>query len=128
MQQLINALLKYKNYLLYFGLLFLSILFLNKRSFYHQSIFSDISLYFSGNVNFLSQGIINYFSLAKINSQLRLENEKLKIFELAFQQKKEKKIDVFESLGFKIISARIIRNSYSKARNYLVLDLSLIHI
>ena len=122
MQQLINALLKYKNYLLYFGLLFLSILFLNKRSIYHQSIFSNISLYFSGNVNFLSQGIINYFSLAKINSQLKSENEKLKIYELAFQQKKEEKIDALESFGFKIVSARIIKNSYSKARNFLLLD------
>ena len=44
MRQLINALLKYKNILLYLGLLIISLIFLNQRSFYHQSIFSNGAL------------------------------------------------------------------------------------
>ena len=48
-------------------ILILSLIFLNQRSFYHQSFFSDISLSYL-QINF-HQGIINYFSLAKINSQ-----------------------------------------------------------
>ena len=83
MQQLINALLKYKNSLFYIGLLLLSIIFLNQRSFYHQSLFSNISLTVSSRMSLFSQGIVNYFSLKKINQQLRLENEKLKGLELA---------------------------------------------
>ena len=122
MQQLINALLKYKNSLFYLGLLLLSLIFLNKRSFYHQSFFSDISLSISSRMNLYSQGIVNYFNLKKINEQLRLENEMLKILELAYQNNKVDKTAVLESFGFKITGARIIKNSYDKARNYIIID------
>tara|TARA_B100001057_G_C22634275_1_gene865617 strand:- start:168 stop:983 length:816 start_codon:yes stop_codon:yes gene_type:complete len=122
MQQLINALLKYKNSLFYLGLLILSIIFLNQRSFYHNSFFSDISLSISSRVNLYNQGILNYFSLKKINQQLRLENEMLKVLELAYQHNKVDKTAVFESFGFEVSGARIIRNSYNKARNYILID------
>jgi rod shape-determining protein MreC len=122
MQQLINALLKYKNSLFYLGLLLLSLIFLNQRSFYHQSFFSDISLSISSRINLYSQGIVNYFSLKKINQQLRLENEILKVLELAYQNNKVDKTAILESFGFEITGARIIRNSYDKARNYIIID------
>ena len=122
MQQLINALLKYKNSLLYLGLLLLSLNFLNQRSFYHQSFFSNISLSISSRINLYSQGIVNYFSLKKINQQLRLENEILKVLELAYQNNKVDKTAIIESFGFEITGARIIRNSYDKARNYIIID------
>ena len=122
MQQLINALLKYKNSLFYLGLLLLSLIFLNQRSFYHQSFFSDISLSISSRINLYSQGIVDYFSLKKINEQLRLENEMLKVLELAYQNNKVDKTAVLESFGFKITGARIIKNSYDKARNYIIID------
>ena len=122
MQQLINALLKYKNSLFYLGLLLLSLIFLNQRSFYHQSFFSDISLSISSRMNLYSQGIVDYFSLKKINEQLRLENEMLKVLELAYQNNKVDKTAIIESFGFEITGARIIRNSYDKARNYIIID------
>ena len=122
MQQLINALLKYKNPIFYLGLLFLSIIFLNQRSFYHRSFFSGISLSISSRLNLYNQGIVNYFSLKKINQQLRLENEKLKVLELAYQHNKFDKTGAFESFGFEITGARIIKNSYDKARNYILID------
>ena len=122
MQQLINALLKYKNSLFYLGLLLLSLIFLNQRSFYHQSFFSDISLSISSRINLYSQGIVNYFSLKKINQQLRLENEILKVLELAYQNNKVDKTAILESFGFEITGARVIRNSYDKARNYIIID------
>jgi len=122
MQQLINALLRYKNSLFYLGLLLLSIIFLNQRSFYHKSFFSSISLSISSRINLYNQGIVNYFSLKKINEQLRLENEKLKVLELAYHHNKFNKTAVFESFGFEITEARIIKNSYDKARNYILID------
>ena len=122
MQQLINALLKYKNSLFYLGLLLLSIIFLNQRSFYHQSLFSEISLSISSRLNLYSQGLVNYFSLKKINQKLRAENENLKVLELAYQHNKVDKADVLESFGFKITGARIIKNSFDKARNYILID------
>ena len=95
MQQLINALLKYKNSLFYLGLLLLSLIFLNQRSFYHQSFFSDISLSISSRINLYSQGIVNYFSLKKINQQLRLENENFKL-KILKKIKFSEEISIFE--------------------------------
>jgi rod shape-determining protein MreC len=122
MRQLINALLEYKNTLLYIGLLFLSIIFLNQRSFYHQSVFSNLSLSISSRMNFFNDGIYNYFNLVKINQQLSAENEKLKVLELAQYEGMELKTEVFESFSFKVTKARIIKNSYNKTRNYIIID------
>ena len=62
MRQLVNALLKYKNALLYIGLLIISLLFLNQRSFYHRSIFSNASLVLSSNLNQAGKNISNYLN------------------------------------------------------------------
>ena len=59
MRQLINALLKYKNTLLYLGLLIISLIFLNQRSFYHQSIFSNAALIISSNFNLEGKIFLN---------------------------------------------------------------------
>jgi len=82
MRQLINAILKYKNTLIYLGLLILSLIFLNQRSFYHQSIFSNASLVLSSNFNLIGKNFANYIDLAEQNEKLLAENEKLKTLEL----------------------------------------------
>ena len=82
MRQLINALLRYRNTILYTGLLIVSIIFLNHRSFYHQSIFSKISLAISSNLNQFGRNTPNYIRLASTNEKLFIENAKLKVFEL----------------------------------------------
>ena len=79
MRQLINALIKYKNTLLYTVLLMISLLFLNLRSFYHQSVFSNAALVISSNINLAGQNISNYLDLASRNEKLIAENIKLKI-------------------------------------------------
>ena len=81
MRQLINALLKYKNTLLYIGLL-IYLFFLNQRSFYHQSIFSNAALVLSSNFNLAGKNISNYLNLTKSNKKLIAENIKLKALEL----------------------------------------------
>ena len=70
MRQLINALLKYKNTLLYLGLLISSLIFLNHRSFYHQSIFSNAFLVLSSNFNLLGKNVSSYMSLSENNEKL----------------------------------------------------------
>ncbi|MEC8636047.1 MAG: rod shape-determining protein MreC [Bacteroidota bacterium] len=122
MRQLINALLKYQNTLLYLGLLILSLIFLNHRSFYHQSIFSNAFLVISSNFNLLGKNVSNYMSLSENNEKLRAENIKLKALELIyFNQQSTRKI-VIDSFDFEVFGARIIKNSYNNARNYLIID------
>ena len=82
MRQLINALLKYKNALLYLGLLIISLIFLNQRSFYHQSIFSNSALVISSNFNLAAKNILKYLYLSERNEKLLAENIKLKAIEL----------------------------------------------
>ena len=122
MRQLINALLKYKNPLLYVGLLTISLIFLNQRSFYHNSVFSKISLSISSGLGSYKKDFSNYFRLIKINNQLTKENEKLKSLELIYNENKNLKLDKIESFGFNVIIARIIKNSYNNARNYIIID------
>lgn len=122
MRQLINALLRYRNTILYTGLFIVSIIFLNHRSFYHQSIFSKISLAISSNLNQFGRNTSNYISLASTNEKLFIENAKLKVFELIHFDEKSIEKNVIETFQFQIFGARIIKNSYSSARNYLIID------
>jgi rod shape-determining protein MreC len=122
MRQLFNALIKYKNTLVYLGLLALSLVFLNLRSFYHQSIFSNAALSFSSNFNLITHNISSYINLSESNKKLLLENEKLKALELERFGEQSLKNITLDSFGFEVSGARIIKNSYNRARNYLIID------
>ena len=82
MRQLISALIKYKNTLLYLGLLIISLIFLDHRSFYHQSIFSRTGLALTSKFNMAVQNVSSYLDLAYTNEKLIAENVKLKALEL----------------------------------------------
>ena len=122
MRQLVNALLKYKNALLYIGLLIISLLFLNQRSFYHQSIFSNASLVLSSNLNQAGKNISNYLNLASSNEKLIAENIKLKGLELILFSEQTEKNQAIDNFAFQVLGARIIKNNYQSARNYLIID------
>tara|TARA_B100000900_G_scaffold81874_1_gene66079 strand:- start:1695 stop:2507 length:813 start_codon:yes stop_codon:yes gene_type:complete len=122
MRQLINALIKYKNTLLYTVLLMISLLFLNLRSFYHQSVFSNAALVISSNINLAGQNISNYLDLASRNEKLIAENIKLKGLELILFSEQAQKDQAINSFAFQVLGARIIKNNYQSARNYLIID------
>ncbi|MEC7172929.1 MAG: rod shape-determining protein MreC [Bacteroidota bacterium] len=122
MRQLINALLRYRNTLLFSGLLIISIIFLNHRSFYHQSIFSKTSLAISSNFNKLVRNASNYISLSNTNEKLFIENANLKAFELIHFANESSEKNQIKTFNFQVFEARIIKNSYNLARNYLIID------
>ena len=122
MRQLINALLKYKNTLLYLVLLIISLIFLNQRSFYHQSIFSNAALIISSNLNLVGKNISNYLDLSESNEKLLAENIKLKELELIRFKEQSPKNSTIDTFGFEVFGARIVKNSYNRARNYLIID------
>ena len=84
MQQILNILLRYKNLLIYISLLFFSIFFLSKRSFFHKTFINQLSLSLSGSVHSFKDRTISYFNLVEKNQILTTENEKLKIYELIY--------------------------------------------
>ena len=122
MRQLINALLKYKNTLLYLGLLMISLIFLKQRSFYHQSIFSNAALIISSNFNLAGKNISKYLDLSESNKKLLAENIKLKSLELIHFNEQSPKNSAIDTFGFEVFGARIVKNSYNRARNYLIID------
>ena len=121
MQQILNILLRYKNFLIYISLLFFSIFFLSKRSFFHKSLVNQLSLRLSGSIYLIKERTIHYFDLIEKNKILRTENEKLKIYELIYQNQLLESNDTI-NFPFKIIGAKIVKNSYTDTRNYLILD------
>jgi hypothetical protein len=82
MRRIIEALVQFRNPILYFVLLGLSLLFLNSRSNFHQYYLEKYSLYFSQSFYNISSDIGNYFHLKKINDKLQKENKSLKYFQL----------------------------------------------
>lgn len=122
MRQLINALLKYKNSLLFTGLLIISLIFLNQRSFYHQSIFSNLTLALSSNFNLARKNFSGYLDLNDSNKKLVAENIKLKALELIHFKEQSTRNKAFETFDFQVSGARIIKNSFNHARNYLIID------
>lgn len=122
MRQIFNALLKYKNTSLFLGLLFISLLIINHRSYYHKSFFSAIGLGVSSGFYSVSKGIFDYFNLIKINGDLIKENNKLKTLELIYFQNQVLKQETLDTFDFEVVGAKIIKNSFNKANNYLIIN------
>ena len=112
MRQIFNALLKYKNTSLFLGLLFISFLIVNQRSFYHKSVFSAIGLGISSNFYGVSKGVSDYLNLRKTNVDLVKENNKLKALELIYFQNQVLKQKTLDTFNFEVTSAKIIKNSF----------------
>lgn len=124
MQRILNALVRYRNSLLYIVLLGVCLLFLNRKSSFHQNQFENYSLYLSQSLYNWTHQIGSYFQLKKINKALLQENQLLKGLEIQsndvllypdnFSEKRRFRFD--------IKTANVIKNSFLNQRNYLILD------
>lgn len=124
MQQIINFILRNKNFLL-FLLLFIISFFLTIQSHsYHKSKFIGSANSISGGVYNTAHNVSQYFNLKKENQTLIEENNWLR--NILFNQKTDLdsiSIDTSSfSNGFRFIPAFIIKNSYSNSNNSLLLD------
>ena len=123
MQRIISALVRYKNLILYLTLMSLSLFFLGNRSYYHQTQLNKLSLFVSGIFHQSGSAISNYFFLKQKVDRLFEENNRLKKSELMrYEDKilsgKASQVD----FPFEVKKARVIKNSYHLARNYLVIN------
>ena len=124
MQRIINALIQYRNPILYFFLLGCSILFLIKKSKYHKTQLEAYGMYATKELYNLNHELLNYFKLKSKNEELLKENRKLKELNLkskslalypnSFSEKKR--------FPFKIEQANVIKNSFLNQRNNLIID------
>ncbi len=125
MQQIINFIIRNKNFLL-FLLLFIISLFLTIQSHsYHKSKFISSANFLSGGIYNSVHNISQYINLKKKNEILIEENNRFRniIFNQSeFQLDSIPVNNSFNSSSFKFIPASLIKNSYSSTNNSLLVD------
>lgn len=125
MQQIINFLIRNKTFITYLVLLFVALgLTFNAHS-YHNTKFVNSANWLTGGIYNTSDAITDYFHLREYNEQLVEENRQLRT--LLFN-----KVETYnpESLfagdsllrNYRIHPASVIKNSFAKERNYLLID------
>ncbi|WP_299212289.1 rod shape-determining protein MreC [uncultured Dokdonia sp.] len=125
MQQIINFLIRNKNFLLFAFLFFISLVFTIQSHSYHKSKFINSANFLSGGVYESLSGVQDYFHLKTYNQQLLEENARLR----ENQSKLLSAIPSFDSLTlynsiegqYRYIPAKVIKNSYSKTDNIITL-------
>ncbi|RIV44224.1 rod shape-determining protein MreC [Flagellimonas pelagia] len=121
MQRIINFILRYRNAFLYSFLALISLVMTVRSHSYHQSKFFNSSKWLSGSIYGMGADISSYFGLREENQRLVQENERLRrmLFNTQF--------DTIPSLDstyveYGVLSAKLIKNSFSSPRNYLTID------
>ena len=124
MQQILNFIIRNKNFLLFLLLFSLSILFTIQSHSYHKSKFINSANFLTGGVYNSVYNISEYFHLQSQNQDLAEENRRLR----SLLRNAGIKLDsiFIDSLSFntvyKFYNAKIIKNSYSLTTNVLTLN------
>lgn len=121
MQQIINFIIRYKNFLLYIFLLIISLGFTVQSHSYHQSSFFNSSNWIAGNIYQTSFSVTSYFDLNNENKGLIEENKRLRdeLFNIKITDLIE--LDSVQ-MSYTIASGQIIKNSYTNLRNYITIN------
>ena len=114
MQQIINVLIKNKNFVVFVFLLIFSFFFIKSQSFYHETKLNSFKTSLSGKLFQLNSLFKEYISLVEKNEALFEENKKLK--EIILNKKTFKYSSNTENNKYEIINAKIIKNGLFEAR------------
>jgi rod shape-determining protein MreC len=120
MQQLIDFILRKKDVVVYFILLFLSLSFIFNSNYFHKSKVILFSNSITNYTNEVFENINWYFELKKINSSLVEENLILKNQLEKFIKKNS--IDSLENVAFQYQNAKVISNNLSSFKNNLIIN------
>ena len=121
MQQIINFILRYKNFLLYIFLMIVALGFTIQSHSYHQSSFFNSSSWLTGSIYETSYSITSYFDLDKENQKLVKENEMLRKLLFNKEGPTSSSLDAVQ-LAYTITSGQVIKNSYADQRNYITIN------
>ncbi|WP_299685032.1 rod shape-determining protein MreC [uncultured Dokdonia sp.] len=125
MQQIINFLIRNKNFLLFAFLFCLSLVFTIQSHSYHKSKFINSANFLSGGIYESASSIQDYFHLKTYNKQLLEENARLRekearLYTITGSSDSLSIYDAIES-QFRYIPAKVLKNSYSKTDNIITL-------
>ena len=121
MQQIINFIIRNKISLLYVLLMVISLGFTIQSHSYHKSKYFNSSNWISGTIYKTSNSISSYFNLSTENEKLLEENKRLKYLLYNKQNKDSISLDS-TGIAYTIVSAKAIKNSYSRPRNYITIN------
>ena len=125
MQQLIDFIIRKKNVLVYFLLLSLSLSLIFKTNLFQKS---KIIIFSNSTANYFNEIFNNlngYFNLKRVNSEL--VNENLFLKNQLENVINKKQLDSLDNAIFKYQNAKVISNSLSSFKNYLIIDKGLKH-
>lgn len=123
MQQIINFIIRNKNFLLFLLLFGIALAFTIQSHSYHKSKFVNSANFLSGGVYNSVNNVSSYFNLKSQNELLASENKRLN--ELLFNAKIDTNaiaVDSTVGLNYKFTTANIIRNSYNLTNNFLLIN------
>ncbi len=125
MQQIINFLIRNKNFLLFAFLFFISLVFTIQSHSYHKSKFVNSANFLSGGVYESLSNMQDYFNLKTYNQQLLEENARLRENESKLRSitNSSDSLSIYNTTEsqFKYIPARVLKNPYSKTDNIITL-------
>lgn len=125
MQQILNFLIRNKNFILFMLLLFISLIFTIQSHSYHRSKFINSANWLTGGIYEQANGISSYFSLKSENEKLVEENRRLKGL-LYSKEDSLSTVTFIDSTSFAtnflFHAGKIIKNSYSKVDNIILIN------
>ncbi|WMI64056.1 rod shape-determining protein MreC [Aestuariibaculum sp. YM273] len=124
MQQIINFIIRNKNFLLFLLLFGISLFFTIQSHSYHKSKFINSANFLTGGVYNSVSNINGYFNLKSQNEILAEENNRLK--NLLYNSNTKQDSVFLDTLGvnhiYKFRTANIIKNNYSATDNVLLIN------
>ncbi len=122
MQQIINFIIRNKNFLLFLLLFSIAILFTIQSHSYHKSKFINSANFLTGGVYNTANHISEYVGLKSQNQLLVDENRRLKsmLYNLNVDPETNRLDSIHKAYYFS--NAKIIKNSFSKSDNILLIN------
>ncbi|MFD0835235.1 rod shape-determining protein MreC [Mariniflexile aquimaris] len=124
MQQIINFIIRNKNFLLFLLLFSIAFVFTIETHSYHKSKFFNSANFLTGGIYSSVNNFTGYLNLKSQNQLLAEENNRLKMILFNAENKKDSTyLDTITYSGtYKFTMANVIRNTYSGANNVLLLN------
>ena len=115
MQQLVNAIIRFRNGLVYLLLISFSIFLLQQSSAYHRSLVAKVSVFFGAQFSDIVNSLKSYTNLRETNKRLLQENQIL-LDQILLKEKLPS-----ETITYSSIPLQVIRNSFINSYNYITL-------
>jgi rod shape-determining protein MreC len=115
MQQLVNAIIRFRNGLVYLMLISLSIFLLQQSSAYHRSLVANVGVFFGAQFSDIVNSFTSYTNLRESNNRLLQENQIL-LDQILYKEKLPS-----DTLYYSSIPLQVIRNSFTNSYNYITL-------